>query len=69
MEALKHAANMIGQLRTGLLTPQNYYDLYITTSNELHYLQSYLSNEKDSKEKLSRLYELVQYAGNILPRL
>jgi Vacuolar protein sorting-associated protein 35 len=27
MDALKHASNMIGQLRTGLLSPKNYYDL------------------------------------------
>jgi vacuolar protein sorting-associated protein 35 len=69
MEALKHATNMIGQLRTSLLTPPNYYELYMTTFNELHHLQSYLTDELEKGERISRLYELVQYAGNILPRL
>ena len=27
MDALKHASNMICELRTGLLTPKNYYAL------------------------------------------
>jgi len=27
MEGLKHAANMLGELRTSLLSPKNYYEL------------------------------------------
>eukprot|EP00339_Tiarina_fusa_P013002 CAMPEP_0117011558 /NCGR_PEP_ID=MMETSP0472-20121206/9917_1 /TAXON_ID=693140 ORGANISM="Tiarina fusus, Strain LIS" /NCGR_SAMPLE_ID=MMETSP0472 /ASSEMBLY_ACC=CAM_ASM_000603 /LENGTH=766 /DNA_ID=CAMNT_0004714405 /DNA_START=22 /DNA_END=2320 /DNA_ORIENTATION=+ len=69
VEALKHATTMIGQLRTGLLTAQNYYELYITTFNQLQYLQSFLSEEREKGENITKLYELVQYAGNILPRL
>lgn len=68
-EALKHASNMIGQLRTGLLSPSLYYELYIATFTQLHHLQSYLADVKEGGEKMSHLYELVQYAGNILPRL
>lgn len=69
MEALKHATNMIGQLRTSLLTPPNYYELYMVTFNELQHLHSYLVDELEKGERISKLYELVQYAGNILPRL
>ena len=69
MEALKRAANMISQLRTGLLTAQNYYELYITAFNELQYLHNFLVEEREKGERVSKLYELVQYAGNILPRL
>jgi vacuolar protein sorting-associated protein 35 len=69
MEALKHAANMIGQLRTGLLSAHNYYELYITTSSELQHLQNFLHEECERGENITKLYELVQYAGNILPRL
>lgn len=29
MEALKHASTMIGELRTSLLSPKNYYELCI----------------------------------------
>ena len=69
MEALKHAANMIGQLRTGLLTAQNYYELYISAFGELRHLQNFLHDESERGENIAKLYELVQYAGNILPRL
>ena len=69
MEALKHAANMIGQLRTGLLTAQNYYQLYIATFSHLQYLQTFIMDECEKGENITKLYELVQYAGNILPRL
>jgi vacuolar protein sorting-associated protein 35 len=69
MDALKHSANMVGQLRTSLLSPKNYYVLYISTFDHLRYLENYLMEEKNRGEKISKLYELVQYAGNILPRL
>eukprot|EP01094_Clydonella_sp_ATCC50884_P006271 TRINITY_DN1533_c0_g1_i1.p1 TRINITY_DN1533_c0_g1~~TRINITY_DN1533_c0_g1_i1.p1 ORF type:complete len:793 (+),score=389.42 TRINITY_DN1533_c0_g1_i1:139-2517(+) len=69
MDALKHASNMIGQLRTSLLSPKNYYVLYIAAFDELRYLENYLNEEKKRGERMSKLYELVQYAGNILPRL
>eukprot|EP01103_Thecamoeba_quadrilineata_P016625 TRINITY_DN5601_c0_g1_i1.p1 TRINITY_DN5601_c0_g1~~TRINITY_DN5601_c0_g1_i1.p1 ORF type:complete len:812 (+),score=177.93 TRINITY_DN5601_c0_g1_i1:75-2510(+) len=67
-DALKHASSLIGQLRTSLLTPKSYYELYITSFDQLRYLESYLFEEKQKGEKMSKLYELVQYAGNILPR-
>jgi len=68
MEALKHASNMICELRTGLLSPKYYYELYILALDHLRYLEMYLGEEKHGKG-LNELYELVQYAGNILPRL
>ncbi|PRP80240.1 vacuolar protein sorting protein [Planoprotostelium fungivorum] len=68
MEALKHASNFISELRTSLLSPKNYYVLYIEAFDQLRNLESYLLEEKHGK-KMAELYELVQYAGNILPRL
>eukprot|EP01117_Protostelium_nocturnum_P004958 TRINITY_DN1795_c0_g1_i1.p1 TRINITY_DN1795_c0_g1~~TRINITY_DN1795_c0_g1_i1.p1 ORF type:complete len:786 (+),score=276.23 TRINITY_DN1795_c0_g1_i1:83-2440(+) len=68
MEALKHASNFISELRTSVLSPKNYYVLYIEAFNQLRFLESYLLDEKHEK-KMAELYELVQYAGNILPRL
>jgi vacuolar protein sorting-associated protein 35 len=68
MDALKHASNMICELRTSLLSPRNYYSLYIEAFDQLRYLEQYLLEEKHGK-RMSDLYELVQYAGNILPRL
>eukprot|EP01100_Stratorugosa_tubuloviscum_P011665 TRINITY_DN524_c0_g1_i3.p1 TRINITY_DN524_c0_g1~~TRINITY_DN524_c0_g1_i3.p1 ORF type:complete len:120 (-),score=43.94 TRINITY_DN524_c0_g1_i3:64-423(-) len=69
MDALKHASNLIGQLRTNLLSPKNYYALYISSCDELRHLESYLFEEKKRGERINKLYELVQYAGNILPRM
>eukprot|EP01116_Phalansterium_solitarium_P025591 TRINITY_DN9862_c0_g2_i1.p1 TRINITY_DN9862_c0_g2~~TRINITY_DN9862_c0_g2_i1.p1 ORF type:complete len:802 (-),score=347.22 TRINITY_DN9862_c0_g2_i1:1227-3578(-) len=68
MEALKHASNMICELRTSMLSPKNYYALYIEAFDQLRHLESYLLEEKHGK-RMAELYELVQYAGNILPRL
>ena len=38
-------------------------------SDELSHLEQHLLEEFERGKKLSDLYELVQYAGNILPRL
>eukprot|EP01122_Echinamoeba_exundans_P013537 TRINITY_DN5923_c0_g2_i1.p1 TRINITY_DN5923_c0_g2~~TRINITY_DN5923_c0_g2_i1.p1 ORF type:complete len:827 (-),score=251.60 TRINITY_DN5923_c0_g2_i1:18-2384(-) len=68
MDALKHASNMLSELRTGLLSPKKYFELYIQASDHLRYLEFYLMDDKHGKS-LNELYELVQYAGNVLPRL
>lgn len=69
MEALKHASTMIGELRTSLLSPKNYYELYITITDELRHLELFLLEEFQKGQIVNDLYELVQYAGNIVPRL
>lgn len=99
MDALKCASNMLGELRTSLLSPKNYYELCtaiwvcfncltirmtfalltISDSNdvftdmaitdELRHLEAYLLEEFEKGRKVPDLYELVQYAGNIVPRL
>ncbi|KAG7267128.1 hypothetical protein CRUP_021778 [Coryphaenoides rupestris] len=69
MDALKHASNMLGELRTSMLSPKSYYELYMAISDELHYLEVYLTDEFAKGRKVSDLYELIQYAGNIIPRL
>lgn len=69
MEALKHASNMLGELRTSLLSPKSYYELYMSVSDELRHLELYLLDEFQKGRKVTDLYELVQYAGNIIPRL
>lgn len=42
-------------------------DMHI--SDQLQHLQQHLLEEFEKGKKLSDLYELVQYAGNIIPRL
>ncbi|XP_065675413.1 vacuolar protein sorting-associated protein 35 isoform X2 [Hydra vulgaris] len=69
MDALKHASNMLGELRTSLLSPKSYYELYMCVSDELNHLEIFLLDEFDKGRKVNDLYELVQYAGNIVPRL
>lgn len=69
MEGLKHAANMLGELRTSLLSPKNYYELHVVVVEELHHLELHLADEFERGRGSHDLYEVVQYAGNIVPRL
>nr|XP_002740147.1 PREDICTED: vacuolar protein sorting-associated protein 35 [Saccoglossus kowalevskii] len=69
MDGLKHASNMLSELRTSMLSPKSYYELYMAICDELRYLEQYLADEFQKGHKVADLYELVQYAGNIIPRL
>jgi vacuolar protein sorting-associated protein 35 len=68
-EALRHSAALLGELRTSLLGPQKYYELYVQVNDELRGLESYFSEEPAKNRSFANLYELVQHAGNVLPRL
>ncbi|KXJ26873.1 Vacuolar protein sorting-associated protein 35 [Exaiptasia diaphana] len=68
MDGLKHASNMLSELRTSLLSPKSYYELYMAISDELRHLELHLLDEFQKGRRVSDLYELVQYAGNIVPR-
>jgi vacuolar protein sorting-associated protein 35 len=39
----------------------------VAITDELHHLELYLSDEFQKGHKVADLYELVQYAGNIVP--
>lgn len=70
MDALKSASTMLAELRTSSLSPKQYYELYMAVFDALRYLSNYLYDAHQSgKHHLADLYELVQYAGNIVPRL
>ncbi|XP_013396942.1 vacuolar protein sorting-associated protein 35 [Lingula anatina] len=69
MDGLKHASNMLSELRTSMLSPKSYYELYMSITDELRHLEIYLVDEFQKGRKVADLYELVQYAGNIVPRL
>jgi vacuolar protein sorting-associated protein 35 len=62
------SSTLVSELRTSSLGPKQYYELYMSVFDALRHLSSYL---KDSHpvNHLADLYELVQYAGNIIPRL
>ncbi|RKP23012.1 vacuolar protein sorting-associated protein 35, partial [Syncephalis pseudoplumigaleata] len=70
MEGLKYCSVMLAELRTSALTPKNYYELYMAIFDALRHLTTFLVESHEAgRHKLSELYELVQYAGNIVPRL
>ncbi|CAE7389073.1 VPS35B, partial [Symbiodinium natans] len=68
-DALKNASNMICELRTSLLSPKNYFELYMQVFNEMQHLSGFFGDKSRHKKKMIDLYESVQHAGNILPRL
>ncbi|KAG7560445.1 Armadillo-type fold [Arabidopsis thaliana x Arabidopsis arenosa] len=68
-DALKFSAQMLSELRTSKLSPHKYYELYIRVFNELGTLEIFFKEETGRGCSIAELYELVQHAGNILPRL
>ena len=61
--------SFLGELRTSLLSPKSYYQLYMGICDELRHLEQFLLDEFRKGRKVADLYELVQYAGNIVPRM
>ena len=57
-DAMKAAATMLGELRTSLLGPRNYYDLYIEVTQELRHLEEFFQAEQANGRKMLELYEL-----------
>lgn len=70
MDGLKHASTMLAEMKTSALGPKQYYELYMSVFDALGYLSSYLVEaHRAERHHLADLYELVQYAGSIVPRL
>lgn len=68
-DALKYSAQMLSELRTSRLSPHKYYELYMRAFDELRKLEIFFREETTRGCSIVQLYELVQHAGNILPRL
>ncbi|KAL4645507.1 hypothetical protein ACB092_02G239600 [Castanea dentata] len=68
-DALKYSAQMLSELRTSKLSPHKYYELYMRAFDELRKLEMFFKEETRRGCSIIDLYELVQHAGNILPRL
>ena len=62
------SSTLVSELRTSSLGPKQYYELYMSIFDALRHLSVYL-RESHPVNHLADLYELVQYAGNIVPRL
>lgn len=70
MDSLKHASTLLAELRSPNLLPKQYYELYMAVFDALRHLSAFLLDAHSTgKHHLADLYELVQYAGNIVPRL
>lgn len=69
MEGLKNASTMLKELRTSEMSPKCYYELYMAVCDELRHLELHLCEEFKQGREMANLYELVQYAGDIIPRL
>jgi vacuolar protein sorting-associated protein 35 len=67
--ALDHATEMLRELRTGLLSPKNYYELYMKVLDELRELEEYLMSLHRSGRSVVEIYEQVQCCANVVPRL
>ena len=52
MDGLKHASTMLSELRTSLLSPKSYYELYMATCDELRHLEHYLLEEFQKGRKV-----------------
>jgi vacuolar protein sorting-associated protein 35 len=68
-DALRYASTMLGELRTSLLSPKTYYILFMQIFDELRVLEAYFKEEYRRGRKMIDLYESVQHAHNIVPRL
>ncbi|XP_020092170.1 vacuolar protein sorting-associated protein 35B-like [Ananas comosus] len=69
-DALKFSAQMLSELRTSRLSPHKYYEMYMRAFDELRKLEMFFRDETARGScSVIALYELVQHAGNVLPRL
>ncbi|EKF30592.1 vacuolar protein sorting-associated protein 35, putative [Trypanosoma cruzi marinkellei] len=69
IEVMRSASQMLLELRIGMLAPQYYYELYVKVFDEMQYLEQYIEEEYNNGRSLEEMYEVVQHAGNIVPRL
>ena len=67
-DIIEHSSTLVSELRTSSLGPKQYYELYMSVFDALRHLSVYL-RDSHPVNHLADLYELVQYAGNIVPRL
>jgi vacuolar protein sorting-associated protein 35 len=68
-QCLKESSIMLSELKTSLLTPRNYYHLYTIIFDEMQYLEGYFKEEYRRGRKIKDLYDAVQQASSIIPRL
>jgi vacuolar protein sorting-associated protein 35 len=66
---LRQSAALLNELRTQKLTPKSYYSLYTVCFDEMQYLYDFIKEEAKRGRRMFDLYDTVQQASAILPRL
>ncbi len=66
---LKETAHMLLELKSSLLTPSSYYQLYSVCLDEMLTVLNFFKEEARRGRRMRRLYDVVQQASNIIPRL
>ena len=67
-EALRYSAAMLGELRTSLLTPQKYFELYMQAFDELRHLEVMPAPSRDALalDKNARNYSLCHHGRPVI---
>ena len=68
-QCLKEAYTMLCELRTNELSPKNYYHLYISCVDVMLTIKNYMIEEINRGRRLIDLYDDVQQAQHVIPRL
>lgn len=68
-DAFNYALSMLNELRTNILPPNLYYELHQHVCQELSNFEDFIVQMHEKGESVEKLYQKVQYCGNILPRL
>ena len=68
-QCLKYANELLSELKTSLLSPSNYYQLYSAIFDEIIYLQNYFRDESKRGRRIKELYETVQQSISVVPRV
>jgi len=66
---LRETAHMLLELKSSLLTPSSYYQLYSVILDEMLNVLNFFKEEARRGRRMRKLYDIVQQASNIIPRL
>jgi len=68
-DLLRQTAHMLLELKSSLLTPSSYYQLYSVCLDEMLNVLNFFKEEARRGRRMRKLYDIVQQASNIIPRL
>ena len=68
-QCLRETYVMLNELRIDKLTPKNYYNLFTAIFDEMMVVENFFKEQIKRGRKVRDLYDLVQEAKNVIPRL